>query len=307
MTSISNFLDDTVSFAMTSEDNFIEIFMRPVTIVLEKAHHVYQTIVSHPRVIAVGFSLLMTYSSYVDWAREICREVYREYPLVKHVTDELVYYTIYTKSLYYRNRIEPKQSPWVSTSLSDTNSSTENMVFLEHYYMFDDLVNDDDARENITNRSIAITDRSIAKKYEDICDASIQLSIDFDTIHEILTILHTSGQYLTYFVSDSKQDNQRHIRLPATPSKVSFLSVEYIHPEMDQRIPLEIDSGYMITNNVLFSPLFVRRCLEYQTVPFIFDYDYTLRIMDSDVNTIEVKSNQHIHLNEKDYTLVEMY
>jgi hypothetical protein len=299
MTSISSFMEDTMSFSMTSEDNFIEIFMRPVTMVLEKVQHVYQTISTHPRVIAVGFSLLMTYSSYVDWAKEICREVYREYPLVKQVTDELVYYTKYTTSLYYRNRIEPKWSPWVSTSLSH---NTDDIVFLEHYYMFDDLVN--------TERAIAITERAIAKKYEELCDASIPVFADRDIIppiHEILITLHTSGQYLTYFVSDRKQDKQRHIRLPATPSKVSFLSVEYIHPSMDQPIPLEIDSGYMVTNNVLFSPLFVHRCLEYQTAPFIFDHDYTLRIMDSNVNVIEVKSNQHIQLNEKDYTLVEMY
>jgi hypothetical protein len=256
---------------------------------LDGAHHIYNTITTHPRVVAVGFSLLMAYSSCV----EKIKDVYNEHPLVKQVTDELLYYAKYAKSLYFKNRIEPKQSPWISTSLSHTNQRTESIDFVEHYYMFDD-----------TERPITIAERSIAKKYEEVCDASIPMSTDFDFINEILTILHTSGQYLTYFVSEDKQDKQRHIRLPATPSKVSFLSVEYMHPDMDQSIPLEIDAGYMITNNVLFSPLFVHRCLVYQTAPFHFDLDYTLRIVDSDINIIDIKSNQHILLNEKDYTLV---
>lgn len=289
MTRISEFVAEN----MTSEDNFIEIFMRPVTAVLDGAHHIYNTITTHPRVVAVGFSLLMAYSSCVEKIKDAYRDVYNEHPLVKQVTDELLYYAKYAKSLYFKNRIEPKQSPWISTSLSHTNQRTESIDFVEHYYMFDD-----------TERSITITERSIAKKYEEVCDASIPMSTDYESINEILTILHTSGQYLTYFVSEDKQDKQRHIRLPATPSKVSFLSVEYMHPDMDQSIPLEIDAGYMITNNVLFSPLFVHRCLVYQTAPFHFDLDYTLRIVDSDINIIDIKSNQHILLNEKDYTLV---
>jgi hypothetical protein len=155
-------------------------------------------------------------------------------------------------------------------------------------------------------------ERIIARKYEEFCDLTVSIfddtsvvAEDNNDVNELLTIMKTSGQYITYFVADNKKDKQRHIRLPVETSKVSFLSIEYTHPNMEHSIPLDINNGYMLTNNVLFSPLFVRRMLSFQSTPFVFDMDYVLKIMDSDVNLVELKSNQYIQLNDKGYMVVD--
>jgi len=148
------------------------------------------------------------------------------------------------------------------------------------------------------------TERSIAHKYEEFCDEIINVYEESESVNELLTILKTAGQYVTYFVADNKKDKQRRVRLPVEKSKVSFLSIEYTHPDMEHSISLDIDNGYMLTNNVVFSPLFVRRLLDYQPAPFVFNMDYVLRIMDSELNFVDLKSNQYIQLNDKGIRLL---
>ena len=63
---------------------------------------------------------------------------------------------------------------------------------------------------------------------------------------------------------------------------------------MDQ--PLD---GMMMAENELFSPSFVRRCLEYQNRPFVFDMDYRLEMIDQDVKCFTLTSDKYLLIGEK--------
>ena len=83
----------------------------------------------------------------------------------------------------------------------------------------------------------------------------------------------------------------------ATP----FLSVEYTHPEMNEAIELKMDAGFFREGNELFTPAFVLRLLEYQYVPYYFDEDYTIRVMDTQCNIIDLTSSMYIVITENGY------
>lgn len=87
------------------------------------------------------------------------------------------------------------------------------------------------------------------------------------------------------------------------PTKKFFLSIEYSHPEMENPIEIHLLNEYYISDNEIFSNTFVLRCLEYQTDPFVFDENYSLTIMDCNVNTVTLKYNQYILLSKNEYLI----
>ena len=87
---------------------------------------------------------------------------------------------------------------------------------------------------------------------------------------------------------------------------VSFLYIEYTHPSKIQKpIPLPFSNGLLQPLNELFTPAFVLRQLQTQTEYYYFDMDYILTIIDHDLNTIILKSNQYILLQKNTYEILE--
>lgn len=93
----------------------------------------------------------------------------------------------------------------------------------------------------------------------------------------------------------------KEIPYEAIMSRTKFMSVEYTHPQMEVAIPLNIPNGMLISGNILFTPVFVLRALKYQPLPFIFDMDYRIKLMDADINMLELKSDECIKLTDTSY------
>jgi hypothetical protein len=92
----------------------------------------------------------------------------------------------------------------------------------------------------------------------------------------------------------------------AVPTKNYFLSVEYQHPSMKNTISLNMDKRYLIAGNELFSPCFVLKCLNYQKEQYFFDNDYKLTILDSEIKSTTLSSNQYIRLTKSKYEVIEL-
>jgi hypothetical protein len=88
-------------------------------------------------------------------------------------------------------------------------------------------------------------------------------------------------------------------------SSVSFLDIQYRHPEMKDSLILEIPKDWCCVGNELFTPAFVLRMLYYQILPFQFDMRYTLDIMDNELNMFTLNPRQFICLKETGYELME--
>ena len=95
------------------------------------------------------------------------------------------------------------------------------------------------------------------------------------------------------------------------PSNVRFLSIIYSHPHMNHDIELQLPQAMYYVENELFSPVFVLRMLEYTVGSgsnYVFDMNYTLKILDRNVKYTELSCNEYITLGgELDgYTVTEM-
>jgi len=87
-------------------------------------------------------------------------------------------------------------------------------------------------------------------------------------------------------------------------SSLSFIDIQYIHPEMKTPVILEIPKEWCCVGNELFTPVFVIRMLYYQTLPFVFDLRYTLDIMDNELNMFTLDCGHHIIVRDKGYQMI---
>ena len=88
-------------------------------------------------------------------------------------------------------------------------------------------------------------------------------------------------------------------------SQVSFITVNYEHPDMPSGLRLIIDPQYMMVGNCLLNRVFVLRLLRYQynRGDYVFDDRYTLKIMDLNINVRTLTSNQGVVVGLKDYII----
>ena len=93
------------------------------------------------------------------------------------------------------------------------------------------------------------------------------------------------------------KNNKHNFELPIQKSNCIPISIVYKHPEMTEDINLLFLPNEMYcVNNCLFSKAFVRRCLDYQENPFVFDDRYTINIMDSNVTMYTMTENHYMKI-----------
>ena len=93
-----------------------------------------------------------------------------------------------------------------------------------------------------------------------------------------------------------------------TKSTVRFLAVTYTHPDMDAHtIDLDVKPEYFLEKNEILSYTFISRLLEYQPdKSYVFDDRYVVRIIDGNIKTVELTSNQYILVGLRDYQIITL-
>jgi hypothetical protein len=154
------------------------------------------------------------------------------------------------------------------------------------------------------------------EKYEMIpkLDENGPMMVSFPIIHPFLLfttrnslkmVKYTVENGDIYYVSLISQKNINMVDLTILePSIVSFLTVEYTHPGMDESISIDIPKGMYINGNEILNPAFVYRALLYQSKDFIFDEDYVVKIMDHDINMFEVKYHEYVRILPETYRVI---
>ena len=88
-----------------------------------------------------------------------------------------------------------------------------------------------------------------------------------------------------------------------TLSSRTFLSVFYKHPDIAEPIQLTIPKGMLLVGNELFNPAFVLRCLNITNEYYVFDKNYTIQIMDSEIDEYNIQYGQYLHINNDTFDL----
>jgi hypothetical protein len=97
----------------------------------------------------------------------------------------------------------------------------------------------------------------------------------------------------------------KHIEQSISRSAISFLYIEYRHPQMKYSIELELNTQYYLVGNELFTPLFIFRMLHYQPIPFLFDETYSIHLMDMNANPVLLDSFHYIKVNDFNYDIMD--
>lgn len=218
----------------------------------------------------IALSFIWIYSHNTIMCYNYALNIYNSNSIVRCIVDYIHssitflhnQYTILTSN----KRNEPDAKQWFCVCTLPT---------VDHYFEMYDMVKD-------------ITDE---QKYSFAFSFS-----DSKTELDVITILKNDDKYKIKLFDPSMNDT---VIFPDDSSFSDFepLSITYSHPKMKTTIDLKLSKSMFITGNQLFSPIFVKRCLEYQEDDYYFDLDYVITIIDKNVQITTIRSSEYLLVN----------
>lgn len=282
---------------------------------------------------------LWYYSMSCVMIEQFSRRMYLENELIRVPYDWMAWFYEHIQVISSRKRYEPTSESWLSvcTLINVPRLNHSNMSYVQELQggafvgtrlldpavLFDPFTTRQyyvESYENLTEcpMHIASTIGEHAKiRFE---DKMYQSGENPDIINSIcmMKIKHADSHGDTpvdkYIVRlcplvDAKpfvKNSESTHNIPTTESSYHILSVEYCHPSMKHTITLNIPRSMMLIGNQLLSLVFVRRCLEYQSESYVFDDNYTIRIMDATIKQYTLTWNQYLQLDCDDCIIGEI-
>ena len=220
----------------------------------------------------IGLNLLWTASKVCVYTERLGAHLYNSNNYIRDAVDLFTRVKCAINNLTLNVRTETTRKNWVHVCRV-AQKSDKNFAYFELY----DIFNDD-----ITASSC---EASLLNTYDSILNATNEY------IDTCIIMKHSNR----YFVSLCSH----YISKPVVPSPLDMImnapiSISYNHPAISESIELTIPIEMYCVGNHLFSAAFVRRCLEYQQLPFVFDDRYTLTIIDTNVTIHTISSTEYI-------------
>jgi|Laugresu1bdmlbdd_1035124.scaffolds.fasta_scaffold15202_2 hypothetical protein len=224
--------------------------------------------------------------------------LYSTYPFIRECTDRSMYAVNFVTAKAKGYSIEPYGNNWISMStIEETNKQLllgDQYVYSEKYHYINPG----------TNPSLAVND-FYKQCLEHTCEiAKSRCKVN---VMETLVTMKVFDNYLhaAYFNVDNAVQSE--YVLPAVTGRRQFLSIEYTHPHMKSGIVIDIPDNMYCNTSCILTPVFIQRYLSHQDKLYFFDMNYVLKIMDTNINTITLKSNQYIKLTERSYSVITVY
>lgn len=219
-------------------------------------------IMNSKRMQDLGLNMIIIYGQLMTEFENFGKYIYDNNDFAKDIVNTYNWmYDAFSSLISKKNR-EPENVNWIHTCCLNKDNANKYHYF-ETYKILNDEVNEEEiniAYKNAWCKNDEMSDFNVIMKYKD-----------------------------NYSVNWKKTENieQRN------RSRFSCLAISYKHKD-DRAIPLEIPDSMWSVGNELFSPVFVRRCLEYQSDCYDFSYDYIVEIIDLNADVITLNSNQYL-------------
>jgi hypothetical protein len=224
--------------------------------------------------------------------------LYNTYPFVRECSDRFVYAINFATAKAKGYEIEPYGNNWISIStIEETNKQLllgDQYVYSEKYH----FINPE------SNTSLAVNDF-----YKQCMDHTCEIAKSKCKVNvlETLVTMKVFDKYLhaAYFNVDNAVHSD--YVLPLVAGRNQFLSIEYTHPHMKSGIVIAIPDSMYCNTSCILTPVFIQRYLAHQDKLYFFDMNYVVKIMDTNINTFSIKSNQYIKLSERSYSVITVY
>ena len=224
--------------------------------------------------------------------------LYNTYPFVRECYDRTVYAINFVTAKSKGYAIEPYGNNWISIS---TIEETNKQLLLGDQYVYSDkyhFINPE------SNTSLAVNDF-----YKQCLDHTCEIAKSRCKVNvlETLVTMKVFDRYLhaAYFNVDNVVHSD--YALPMVAGRNQFLSVEYTHPHMPSGIVINIPDSMYCNTSCILTPAFIQRYLSHQDKLYFFDMNYVVKLMDTNINSFNIKSNQYIKLSERSYSVITVY
>ena len=243
---------------------------------------------------AIGMFFLKIYSHVFIYLQTKKQDIYYSNKTVnKYCNIFLTWFHPVVEIVLYK-KVEPFYDPWCSIVYN-------NDKWYEHYINLNENIH------RIPLKPFRQEGALFCMNPVDLVEDTKKCDTIYNIIKNILVIFSHEKMCLIIlkiqnrYVCRNNMKNDTEISLEKTRNHI--LCVEYTHPKMEKSIYLDIDPGYYLLRNEIFSELFVERCLKYQKKPYVFDSSYKLKIMDCMMRTVEMSRNQYMILEKNDYKI----
>lgn len=238
----------------------------------------------------LGIRGLVLYSNISSQTYKYCKKVYANYPLVKQLVDRAIYAKDYTLATLENYKIEPYHNNWICTASLKNNTSP---LYADDPYTFTDTY---DFIFDYDNEVCVINEFN---NYSKVLNVLLNQS---NNVCEFMAILKYDSCYIYKLIN--KNYKEKDAMFPPDTSNVKFISIQYTNSKQRKSIFIDLDKSIYKVGNEILSPIFIKRHLSYQSLNVDFDYNYELNIIDGDLNTIVLSSNQYILLNADSYEII---
>ena len=242
--------------------------------------------------LSYGITLFTNYCAIKNKIDKYNKIIYYSHPYITYTIDICEYSYQFLYAEYYGHNILPFHKLWVSHNhlyVCEFTNPSYKWKNIEDYQFIN------------YNDSQTVTYTSFIKSFN---LASYLLSTtEFNPLYNDNLLF---GKYFDTYVLRVQYTNMIQLKNKdefCQPSSVSFLSIVLKFPYA--KINMELDKSFLFINNELFSKTFLKRYLHYNNIDVPFTNDYTVNIMDSNINIITIKPDEYMQLNKLDYSIVK--
>lgn len=214
---------------------------------------------------SMAIYIIWLYSDITIYCYDYATKIYNSNSIIQSFTDWIFSTVSFLSNQYTvltsQKRNEPTSNHWFCVcSLPD----------IDRYFEMYEMITDTTPEQK----------HSFAFSFSDFADL------------DVITILKNNNKYTVQLFDpnfnsvDLVNDN--------TVSSFEVMSISYSHPKMKTSVDLNIPKFMFIVGNQLFSPVFVKRCLEYQEEYFYFDLHYTITIIDKNIQLYTIRSSEYL-------------
>jgi hypothetical protein len=246
---------------------------------------------------SIATSLFLNYIEIKTKVNNMASYVYNNNTYIKKIVDKTSYNYNSAVASYNNHRIEPFNTNWICMSillLNDTEHIVgNNYTYIEHYQYIKPHINEDISRIQHYNNCLY----HLTETAQSLCKS--------DNVEETMVTMKAGDIIFTKTYNKDliiNEDEQLYLNVQ---SKVSFISIEYTHPNMQSKIILTIPKNTYFVNNIILSSVFIKRYLEYQSESYVFDDKYVVKLMDNNINMFSLKYNEYIFIKEKTYEVIK--
>ena len=240
-------------------------------------------IMKSKRMQELGLNMIMLYGKCMVQLEKWGCQLYESNETIKSTVDIYTWTREHMNLLFSRAHREPKNVNWLTSYCIQSSDRDQ-----EHYYETYNILNDDLNAENINNLFVLNWSTNGIREHNDF-----NVMVKYSDLYRVRSTCR-NGETNGIMEQSSFR-----------PLSITYKAIDLSRET--QPISIELPTSMWVIGNELFTPCFVRRCLEYQETPFVFSKNYEIAIMDANVNTITFNQEQYIEVSSDNIEIKQMY